>query len=276
MRFGNGAADGEAEARMVAEAFPLGPVGMEAAEHRLAAVGGDAGAFIGDFGDDLSPRLPDRDPHCAVLRGEGHGVVDEVFGHAFKLGGHAHHLQGAAARQVQLDPPPAVHPPVLAAADQVGEEFGKVDPLQRGAADFGIDAAGGGDFGDEAIDAAHIVGSNADKLGAQVRVIHPRQGVDGVAQGRQRVLDFMRHIRGEAVDRVDALAQCAGHVRDRAGKQADLVAALGQARHLHLAVAPLLHPHGSAREQAQRGDDGPREEQRERRRGRHHQQHRHE
>ena len=106
------------------------------------------------------------------------------------------------------------------------------------------------------------MGGNADQFRAQVRVVDPWQRVDRAAQRGKGVLDLVRDIGGECLDRVDPLAQRGGHVGDRPGQQADLVAPLRQPRHHHRAVPARSHPHRRADQQLQRLDDGARQEQR--------------
>ena len=54
------------------------------------------------------------------------------------------------------------------------------------------------------------------------------QGFDGAAQGGERVLQFVRDIGGEALGRLHAAEQRAGHVAQGAGQMADLVVAVGE------------------------------------------------
>ena len=51
-----------------------------------------------------------------------------------------------------------------------------------------------------------------------------RQRLDRGAQRGQRILQFMRDVGGEALDRLDAAVERVGHVAQRAGQMADLVA----------------------------------------------------
>ena len=83
----------------------------------------------------------------------------------------------------------------------------------------------------------------------------------------------MRDIGGEMFDRIDPLPQRGGHVRDRAGEHADLVAALRQARHFDLPVTALPHAHRGMDQFAQRTHDGLRKEERQQRRDHQRQQH---
>ena len=60
-----------------------------------------------------------------------------------------------------------------------------------------------------------------------LRVLDPRHGLDRAAQRGQRVLDLVGDVGGEALDRVHARPQRLGHLAQRAGEIADLVAAAG-------------------------------------------------
>ena len=57
-------------------------------------------------------------------------------------------------------------------------------------------------------------------------IIHAFRGFDRAAQRGERVLDFMRDVGGEILDRADALREGRGEVARRR-KIADLVAAVG-------------------------------------------------
>ena len=55
-----------------------------------------------------------------------------------------------------------------------------------------------------------------------------RQGLDRAAQRGQRILQLVRDIGGEALDRLDAVVERLGHVAQRPAEMADLVAAVGE------------------------------------------------
>ncbi len=52
-----------------------------------------------------------------------------------------------------------------------------------------------------------------------------RQGLDRAAQRGQRILQLVGDVGREALDRLDAVVERAGHVAQRAGEMADLVRA---------------------------------------------------
>ncbi len=64
----------------------------------------------------------------------------------------------------------------------------------------------------------------------QARLLDLAQGFERASQRGERVLDLVRDVGGEAFDPVDPVTQGGGHVRDRAGQHADLVAPIGHAR----------------------------------------------
>ena len=163
---------------------------------------------------------------------------------------------------------------LLAAADNRAHQISQIDLFQGRAAHLGINPAGVGNLAHQTINTAHIVRRNFGKLALQFRIVHARKRLNRAAKRGEGVLDLMRDISGKAVDRVDPLAQRAGHIGDRAGKLTDLVRTLGQTGHFDLTLAPLTHAHRGARQLAQRRHDGARQKQRKQRRGGQHQQHR--
>ena len=89
-----------------------------------------------------------------------------------------------------------------------------------------------------------------------------RQGLDRAAQRGQRVLQLVRHVRGEALDGVDAVVERLRHVAQRAGQVADLVGAAGEVGDLLARLRSPAHPLGGLRQAADRAGDGAGEEQR--------------
>ena len=63
----------------------------------------------------------------------------------------------------------------------------------------------------------------ASRRAARFVAAGERQRLDGAAQRGQRVLELVGDVGGEALDRVDAVVERAGHVAQRAGEMADLV-----------------------------------------------------
>ena len=77
-----------------------------------------------------------------------------------------------------------------------------------------------------------------------------RQRFDRAAQRGQRVLQFVRHVGGETLDRVDPVVERARHVAQRAGKVADLVGPAGEIgdflARLRCPAAPVRPPRRAA------------------------------
>ena len=86
------------------------------------------------------------------------------------------------------------------------------------------------------------------------------QAYQGFLFGRPMPLeDFMRDIGGEAFHGVDPVAQRPGHVGNSAGQHPDFIAPVWQAWNLHLAIAPLPHPHCCLNQFTQGPHNGPRQ-----------------
>ena len=65
---------------------------------------------------------------------------------------------------------------------------------------------------------------DGEQAPAAVVGLGQRQRLDRRAQRGQRVAQFVRDVGGEAFDRLDAGVERVGHVAQRAGQMADLVA----------------------------------------------------
>ena len=64
----------------------------------------------------------------------------------------------------------------------------------------------------------------------RIVVLGQRQRLHRAAQRGQRVLQLVRDIGGEALDRLDAVVERVGHVAQRDRQIADLVLAVGESR----------------------------------------------
>ena len=64
---------------------------------------------------------------------------------------------------------------------------------------------------------------DGDKPIARMTDVHPRQRFERAAQRRQRILEFVRDIGGETLNRVETVIERLGHIAQRAGQVADLV-----------------------------------------------------
>ena len=131
--------------------------------------------------------------------------------------------------------------------------FGDVDRARVLARQFGIEARGVGNVGDQAVEPAHVVLDHLDIRRLALFVgLGERQGLDGAAQRGQRVLQLVRDVGGEALDRLDAVVERVGHVAQRHRQMADLVLAVARNRGSPRALDAAAHPHGGAGQPAQR------------------------
>ena len=89
-----------------------------------------------------------------------------------------------------------------------------------------------------------------------------RQRLHRAAQRGQRVLQLVRHVGREALDRLDAVVERAGHVAQRARQMADLVGAVGEVRDLLARLDARAARARRLREAAHRPGDGAGEQQR--------------
>ena len=259
----------EAQARMLAERLAFGANAVEAAEDMLALWLGNAGPFILDADQHLIVGDGGDDAHQALVGREGHGIVDEIVEHADQPPFLAQHDRDALARAREGEADAARHAADLARDHHLFDEEAKVDRLEPGAGQLGVDARGFGDVGDQPVEPAHIVLRDGHQLRAQVRPVHPFQRIERGAQRGDGVFQLMADIGGEGVGRVDALAQRMAHVGQGAGQHADLVAPFGQARHRDFARAAQAHAHRCAGQALERLDDGAGEEEREQHRRQH-------
>ncbi len=174
------------------------------------------------------------------------GMLAVVFSVGIRAG-----VLGGLAGPGDLELPTVVLVASRAALGNRAQQLREVDLLELGARHFRIDAAGVRDLGHQPIDPPHVMRRDLEQLRAQGRVFHLAERLGRAAQAGERVLDLMRHIGGEMLDRIDPLAQRGGHVGNRACEHPDLVAPLGQARHFDLPVAPLPHAHRGLHQFAQ-------------------------
>ena len=134
-------------------------------------------------------------------------------------------------------------------ANHVGQEAMEVDGFYLAAHQFGVESGGVGNVGNQPIQPVDVVHDDGHELGAAFRVeVLARRHFDGGTQGSERILEFVRHIGGEAFDGVDALPQRVGHRAQGVVQIADLVAALAEIRNLRPAFAGETHFVGGARQ----------------------------
>ncbi len=108
----------------------------------------------------------------------------------------------------------------------------------------------------------HVVLDHGEQARMALLRLGQRQRLDRGAQRGQRILQFMRDIGGEALDRLDAAVERVGHVAQRAGQMPDLVAAPGEIRNLDAIADAPAHPLRAVGKPAHRPGDGAREQNR--------------
>ena len=113
------------------------------------------------------------------------------------------------------------------------EELGEVDRRGLLALQFGVEPAGVGNIRDQPIEPAHVVLDDVEKPAPAFLGLGDRQRLHRRAQRGERIFQFMGDIGGEAFDRFDPRIERAGHVAQRAGKVADLIAPAGEIGNLH-------------------------------------------
>ena len=101
----------------------------------------------------------------------------------------------------------------------------------------------------------HVVLHDRQQAIARGAGFDPRQGFDGAAQRGQRVLELVRDVRGEALDRVDPVVERLGHVAQGAREMADFVRAVGEVGNLLARLDAAPHALGRLGELAHRLGD---------------------
>ncbi len=108
------------------------------------------------------------------------------------------------------------------------EQSLQVDRLRFVPLHLGVEAAGVRNIGDQPVEPLHVVLDDRQQTAAAFVVLGERQRLDRRAQRGERVLELVRDVGGEALDRVDAAVERVGHVPQRAREMPDLVAPLGE------------------------------------------------
>ena len=102
--------------------------------------------------------------------------------------------------------------------------FDEIDRRHVVALQFGVEPAGVGNVGDQPVEPLHVVLDHREQPRLALRRLGERQRLDRGAQRGQRVLQLVRDVGGEALDRLDPAVERVGHVAQRARQMADLVA----------------------------------------------------
>ena len=103
--------------------------------------------------------------------------------------------------------------------DHRDHRLGELDEIDRAgvaAREFGVEPRGVGDVADQPVEPAHVVLHDLEQTIARRAGFDPRQRFHRAAQRGQRVLQFVRDVGGEALDRVDAVVERLRHVAQRA------------------------------------------------------------
>ena len=108
----------------------------------------------------------------------------------------------------------------------------------------------------------HVVLDDREQAAARFVAAGERQRLDGAAQRGQRVLELVGDVGGEALDRVDAAVEGAGHLAQRAGEMPDLVRSGGEIRDLLARLDASADPLGGLGKAPHRAGDGAGEQHR--------------
>ena len=139
------------------------------------------------------------------------------------------------------------------------EQLPQIDRTGRKTGQFGIEARRVGDVGDQPVEPVDILFDDGHQALLLFRIVDPRRRFHRAAQRRQRILQFVRNVRGEAFDGVHAVEQFGGQVAQRRRKVADLVAAVRKGRYGRRPGTQLPHPVCSRGEAGDRLRDGARQ-----------------
>ena len=164
--------DRKAEARILAKAV-LRPIGIEALKHFLESVGPHARTVIIDIDFDIALQPPAGDAHRASRRRERARILDQIVDDLAEAGIASGHLEctRTAAFETQCD----AH--TVVALHFVGDRNNGIEELRnvnrRGflALQFGVQAAGVGNVGDQPIEPFDIVLNDGEQAPAALVVL---------------------------------------------------------------------------------------------------------
>src|SRR3546814_10988487 len=98
-----------------------------------------------------------------------------------------------------------------------------LDGLEQRARQLRVDAARLADVAHQPVEAADILVGDAEQLRALLVAGDAAETLDRRADRGDRILEFVRHVGGEMLARVDALTKGLRHVRKRARQRADQI-----------------------------------------------------
>ena len=237
MRFRNRAGDSEAKAAVVAESLGIGAQRVKPLKHLLARIFGNAGAVITDAQAHHAVLMIDLHRDCPV-GGEKDTALSSRFSITRSSRAGTPRTQAPLIGEFSVDFAAFVFGPAIARADDRARSDRR-DPspqTRRASSSASIRLASEISVTSRSIRRTSCEAISVNCLRSSGSS-HPGQRFDRAAQAGKRVLDFMRHVGGEMVDRIDPLPQRVGHVGNRAGEQTDLVMPLRQPRNLDLPVA---------------------------------------
>ncbi len=265
MRFDDLLGDREPEAGVLAEAL-MRPVGVEALEDPLQRVLADAGPVIVDHDLDLAARAAADDAHLVARLGERLRVRQQVRDH---LAEPARSWPGTES--VSVGPRPSKRastatswPSLVSLATLVSVVSSR--RRSTGAMSWRCNSASSRLASDMSeIRRSSRLTSCSITASSRARLFSLRasgQRLDRRAQRGQRVLQLMGDIGGEHLDRLDAAVERVGHVAQRAGEMADLVAAPGEVGNLDAGLDAVADALGAFGKPPHRACDRAREQQR--------------
>ena len=259
MRLDDAARDAQPQAGMQAERLAPRALAVKAVEYRLRGAGRQAGAVVLDRRRDLAAARLEADADGPAGRAERDRVVDQVEENLRQPVLDSAHPGVGAGRRPQDDLRPAAGGLAAFDRDHRLQQPRHVDRREGGPREFGVEPRRGRNVGDQPVHPGDVLRQDLAQAPPRRRVLHPDEGVDGGLQARQRVLELVRHVGGEALDLVDAGAQLAGHPAQRDGQIADLVAAPAHVGDLAGAAPLRRHLLRRGREPADRPRHRPRQ-----------------